>query len=163
VLQYLNGGSWEVSGEFTKVESGRRSDRPQLALALERCRLIGATLVIAKLDRLTRNLAFLANLMESGAEFVACDNPTATRFTIHILAAVAEQEGRAISQRTKDALAAAKARGTVLGGPRGNAPPDARLGAAAQRAHANLSPLVCGLRLWHHRPRVRACARSLQS
>jgi hypothetical protein len=95
------------------------------------------TLVIAKLDRLTRNLAFLANLMESGAEFVACDNPTATRFTIHILAAVAEQEGRAISQRTKDALAAAKARGTVLGGQRGNAPPDARLGAAAQRAHAN--------------------------
>src|SRR5580698_9076154 len=66
VLQYLNGGSWELSGEFTEVESGKRSDRPQLALALAQCRLIGATLLIAKLDRLTRNLAFLANLMESG-------------------------------------------------------------------------------------------------
>jgi DNA invertase Pin-like site-specific DNA recombinase len=116
VLQYVNGGSWTLSGEFTEVESGKNSDRAQLALALNACRLIGATLVIAKLDRLTRNVAFLANLMEAGVEFVACDNPHSTRFTIHLLAAVAEHEREPISKRTIAALQAAKARGTVLGG-----------------------------------------------
>jgi DNA invertase Pin-like site-specific DNA recombinase len=137
VLQYLNGGSWELLGEFQEQESGKRADRPQLALALIACRLTGATLVIAKLDRLTRNVAFLANLMDSGVEFVACDNPHATRFTIHILAAVAEHEREQISKRTKDALAAAKARGTVLGGYKGGPAPDGRLGVAAKVAKAD--------------------------
>jgi DNA invertase Pin-like site-specific DNA recombinase len=86
------------------------------------CRLTGATLVIAKLDRLSRNVAFLANLMNSSVEFVACDNPHATRFTTHILAAVAEHEREMISQRTKVALRAAKARGEALGGDRGYRP-----------------------------------------
>lgn len=84
VVTYLNGGDSTLLDAFTEVESGKRADRPELARALAACRLTGATLVIAKLDRLTRNVAFLANLMESGAEFVACDNPHATRFTIHI-------------------------------------------------------------------------------
>jgi DNA invertase Pin-like site-specific DNA recombinase len=137
VLSYLNGGAWTLLEEFTEVESGKRADRPELARALAACRLTGATLVIAKLDRLTRNVAFLANLMESGAEFVACDNPHATKFTVHILAAVAEHEREAIAKRTKDALAASKARGKPLGGYRGGPPPNGRLGAAARRDKAN--------------------------
>jgi DNA invertase Pin-like site-specific DNA recombinase len=115
VLQYLNGGSWSLSGEFVEVESGKKSARPQLVLALDACRLIGATLVIAKLDRLSRNVAFIATLMDSGVEFVACDNPHATRLALHILAAVAEHEREMISARTKAALQAAKARGVRLG------------------------------------------------
>jgi len=91
--------------EFTEVESGKRNDRPQIAAAIAACRLQRATLVIAKLDRLARNVAFISNLMESSVDFVACDNPHATRLTIHILAAVAEHEREAISRRTKDALA----------------------------------------------------------
>jgi DNA invertase Pin-like site-specific DNA recombinase len=137
VLTYLNGGAWSLTAEFTEVESGKRADRPQLAHALQLCRLTGATLVIAKLDRLTRNVAFLANLMEAGVEFVACDNPHATRFTIHILAAVAEHEREQIAARTKAALAASRARGKVLGGYRGGPVPDASAGAAGRRAKAN--------------------------
>lgn len=102
---------------FTEVESGKRNDRPQLAAALAVAKKERATLVIAKLDRLARNVAFIANLMESGVEIVAVDMPTATRFTLHIMAAVAEQEAKAISDRTKAALAAAKARGVRLGTP----------------------------------------------
>jgi DNA invertase Pin-like site-specific DNA recombinase len=137
VLSYLNGGSWALSGEFVEVESGKRADRPELARALDACRLTGATLVIAKLDRLTRNVAFLANLMEAGVDFVACDNPHATKFTIHILAAVAEHEREMISKRTKEALIAAKKRGTVLGGYKGGPVPDGILGAVAKRAKAD--------------------------
>lgn len=122
VAAYLNGGPWKLVGEFVEVESGKRADRPELGKALDLCHLIGATLVIAKLDRLTRNVAFMANLMESQVEFVACDNPHASRFTIHILAAVAEHERDQISARTKAALAAAKARGTTLGGYKGGWP-----------------------------------------
>jgi DNA invertase Pin-like site-specific DNA recombinase len=117
VMDYLNGGAWELVGEFIEVESGKKSDRPQLARAVDACRKHKARLVIAKLDRLSRNLAFVATLMESGAEFVAVDNPHANKLTIHILAAVAEHEREAISERTKAALAAAKARGTRLGTP----------------------------------------------
>jgi len=117
VMDYLNGGAWELVGEFVEVESGKKSDRPELARALEACRKHKARLVIAKLDRLSRNLAFVATLMESGVEFVAVDNPHANKLTIHILAAVAEHEREAISERTKVALAAAKARGTRLGTP----------------------------------------------
>ena len=119
VHAFLSGGSGTLLGEHTEVESGRRDDRPELAKALQACRLTGATLLIAKLDRMTRRVSFLANLMDSGVEFVACDNPHATRFTIHILAAVAEHEAAMISARTKAALAAAKARGVKFGGYRG--------------------------------------------
>ena len=117
ITDYLNGGAWELVGEFVEVESGKKSDRPELARAMEACRKHKARLVIAKLDRLSRNLAFVATLMESGVEFVAADMPFANKLTIHILAAVAEHEREAISERTKAALAAAKARGTRLGTP----------------------------------------------
>jgi DNA invertase Pin-like site-specific DNA recombinase len=93
--------------EVTEIESGKRSDRPALAHALSLCRLHKATLVIAKLDRLARNVNFISNLMESSIEFTAVDFPTANRLTVHILAAVAEHEAQAISTRTKDALRAA--------------------------------------------------------
>ena len=106
-----DGGAWEIVAEFVEVESGKRSDRPELARALDACRKHKGRLVIAKLDRLSRNLAFIATLMDSGVEFVAVDNPHANKLTIHILAAVAEHEREAISERTKAALAAAKARG----------------------------------------------------
>ncbi|MBR1235193.1 recombinase family protein [Bradyrhizobium sp. AUGA SZCCT0182] len=111
----------ELVAEYTEVESGRRTDRPRLAEALSACRLHRAILIIAKLDRLARNVAFVSALMEAGVEFSACDFPQANRLTIHILAAVAEHEAKMISERTKAALAAAKARGTVLGGFRGRA------------------------------------------
>ncbi len=105
-----------ILAEFTEVESGKRSDRPKLAKALEQAKLTGATLIVAKLDRLGRNVAFLSALMESGVPFVACDNPHANRLTLHVLAAVAEAEAVAISARTKSALAQAKKRGVLLGG-----------------------------------------------
>jgi DNA invertase Pin-like site-specific DNA recombinase len=118
VADYLNGGKWTLAAEYVEVESGKRSDRPQFAAALAACRKQKAKLVVAKLDRLARNVAFISRLMESGVEFVAADMPFANKLTIHILAAVAEHEREAISDRTKQALAAAKARGIKLGGPK---------------------------------------------
>src|SRR3954470_1273926 len=120
VTDFLNGGSWDLLAEFVEVESGKTDDRPQMEQALATCELTGATLVVAKLDRLSRNLAFLAKLQESGARFVAADMPEANELTIHIMAAVAQAERKAISVRTKEALAAAKAKGVRLGGNRGN-------------------------------------------
>ncbi|ULB12588.1 recombinase family protein (plasmid) [Cereibacter azotoformans] len=105
----------EVVAEFIEIESGKRSDRPELAKALAVAKRAGAVLLIAKLDRLARNVAFIANLLESGVEVTAADMPEASRFVLHIMAAVAEQEGRAISERTRAALAAARARGVKLG------------------------------------------------
>ena len=105
----------EAVATFTEVESGKRSDRPELLKALDECRRRKATLVIAKLDRLGRNLAFIANLMESGVEFICCDNPHANRLMLHMLAAFAEFERDLISKRTKDALAVAKVKGVQLG------------------------------------------------
>ena len=107
-----------IEAAYTEVESGKRSDRPELAKAIAHARRIKAKLCIAKLDRLDRNVAFLSRLMEAGVEFIACDNPNANKLTIHILAAVAEDEARRISERTKAALGAAKARGTLLGSAR---------------------------------------------
>src|SRR5271165_4697682 len=112
-------GKGDLAAEYTEIESGRRdANRPQLRAALEECRKRRAVLLIARLDRLARNVAFIANLMNSDVEFVAVDMPQANRLTIHILAAVAEHEREMISQRTKAALAAAKARGIKLGNPR---------------------------------------------
>lgn len=153
VREYLNGGNWSLVAEVVEVESGKKADRPKLAEALRLCRLHGATLIIAKLDRLARNVAFVSSLMESGVEFVAVDFPQANRLTVHILAAVAEHEAKAISDRTKAALAAAKARGTLLGGFRGVVPTEehraasvaARKAAAKARAD-DLGPVIDQLR-----------------
>ena len=116
VAGYLNGGKWTLIQEVVEVESGKRSDRPELARALSLCRLHRATLLVAKLDRLARNVAFISALMEAGVKFVAVDLPAANELTVHIMAAMAEYEAKAISARTRVALAAAKARGTQLGG-----------------------------------------------
>ncbi len=120
VRQYVerNGGVLLTPG-YQEIESGKRADRPQLALALERCKQTRATLVVAKLDRLTRDVAFLCKLRDSGVNFVAVDNPNANHLTVTILVAVAEEERRLISVRTKAALQAAKARGVQLGCPKG--------------------------------------------
>lgn len=112
-------GAGKLAAEYTEVESGKKhTNRPQLLAALQECRRKKATLVIAKLDRLGRNVAFISALMDSGADFVCCDNPHANRLMLHMLAAFAEHEREQISQRTKAALAAAKKRGVKLGNPR---------------------------------------------
>ncbi len=115
VQDYLDGGKWELVAGLTEVETGKTNNRPELTKALALCRKRKAKLVIAKLDRLSRNLAFIATLMDSGAEFVAVDNPHANKLTIHILAAVAQHEREMIAERTRAALQAAKARGVKLG------------------------------------------------
>jgi DNA invertase Pin-like site-specific DNA recombinase len=153
VMAWLNGGRWELLAKFVEEESGKRHDnRPQLQAALELCRRRKATLVIAKLDRLTRNAAFLGNLLESGVKFVAVDNANATPLTIRILAAVAQEEREQISMRTKAALAAKKARGGRLGfanpDRHGMSPKSAaairgaRLRGDARRFAANTLPIV---------------------
>ena len=117
VQKYLGDGT--LLAEFWEVESGKRSDRPELEKALEWCRLTRSVLIVAKLDRLTRDVAFLVKLRDSGVEFVAVDNASATQLTVTILIAVAEEERRLASERTKAALQAAKARGKKLGCPLG--------------------------------------------
>lgn len=108
----------KLVAEYVEVETGKRKDRPALAKALAHAKAAKAVLVVAKLDRLARNVAFTSALMESGVEFVACDQPHANKLTVHILAAIAEHEAQAISDRTKAALNAAKARGAKLGSAR---------------------------------------------
>jgi len=115
VTDYLNGGENNLLAEYTEIESGKSSRRPKLIEALESCKKHKATLVIAKLDRLGRNVAFISSLMESKVDFIAVDNPHANRLMLHMLAAFAEHEREQISKRTKEALAAAKKRGVVLG------------------------------------------------
>jgi len=121
VRRFLRDGDTTIQPPFVEVESGKKTDqdRPQLRAAMDVCRKTGATLLIAKLDRLARDVAFIATLMKSDVRFVACDMPDADPFRLHIEAAIAEEEARKISQRTKAALAAAKARGKKLGGYRG--------------------------------------------
>jgi len=137
---------------FTEVETGtNKRHRPELQRAIAACKRLGATLVIAKLDRLARNVYFVSGLMESGVEFVACDNPNANRLTIHILAAVAEDEARRISDRTKAALEAYKARGGTLGNPRNLTTVAAKKGTAAnvgaaEKHRAEILPIARTLR-----------------
>lgn len=114
--------SGRLLAEYLEVESGRKNDRPELAAALAHAQATGATLIIAKLDRLARNVHFISGLMESRVDFIAADLPSATRLTIHILAAVAEHEREMISARTKAAMAAAKVRGARFGNPNGARP-----------------------------------------
>jgi DNA invertase Pin-like site-specific DNA recombinase len=145
VESYLNGGSWKLVGEFTEIESGKNVDRPQLAAALAACKKRKAKLVIAKLDRLSRNLAFIANLIESGTDFVAADNPHANKSMVQMMAVFAEMERDAISKRTREALAAAKARGVKLGNPRlaeAVAKANAASQEAAERFAANVVPII---------------------
>ncbi len=124
-----------IVAEFVEIESGKNSNRTQLASAIAACRKRGAILLIAKLDRLARDVALVANLMKSGIKFVATDMPDADPFRLHLEAAIAEEEARKISARTKAALAAAKARGTILGGFRGYVPTDDQ----RARGHASQS------------------------
>lgn len=148
VLQHMQREDGRISGEFVEVESGKRSDRPKLAEAIRECKRNKATLIIAKLDRLARNVHFISGLLESGVDFVAVDNPHANRFQIHLLAAFAEYERELISKRTKEALAQAKARGVKLGAKDQKAL--SRAGAGALKASAlefaeKLRPIVEGL------------------
>src|ERR1700678_1802664 len=117
VQTYLSRSGGVLRAAFTEIQSGRDDDRRQLSEALKLCRLTNSTLLIAKLDRLSRNVAFLAALQQAGTKFVACDLPEANELVVHILAAVAQAERKAISERTKAALAAARARGVRLGNP----------------------------------------------
>lgn len=143
VAQHVRSANGKLVDEFQEVESGKRNDRPEIGAALAACRLKRATLIIAKLDRLARNVSFISSVMESGVDFVACDNPHATRFTIHILAAVAELEREQISARTKAALAAAKARGQRLGNPRLTPGDTCRARKArAARSHAHATDVL---------------------
>ncbi len=103
--------------EFIEVESGRKNNRPKLKEALDLCRKTGATLIVAKLDRLARNVSFLSNLLENDVEIVFCDFPQANKMVLHILAAISQYEAELIATRTKQALAAKKVRGSKLGNP----------------------------------------------
>src|SRR3954451_20217205 len=158
VAAFLNGGNWRLIGEFVEVEGGRVSERPQLAAALARCRVMGATLVVANVSRLTRNPDFMSRLVEAGVEVRFCDLPKiegpAGRFMLRQMLAVAELEAGLISERTKKALAAAKARGVKLGGDRGNLPAVGRKGRSisiserqdqATRRAADLAPIITDL------------------
>lgn len=157
--EYARATGGSILRAYTEVETGKRADRPELARALADCKRSKAVLVIAKLDRLARNVHFLSGLMEAGVEFVCCDMPSANRLTLHIMAAVAEDEAKRISERTKAALAAYKARGGMLGAARPGAyrlKGGANLKAAqragevareqAKAAYEDLSSVIVGMR-----------------
>lgn len=151
VADYLNGGNWKMVAEFTEIESGKKSDRKELLAAIEHCKLTNSTLLVAKLCRLSRNIAFLTALMESGVEFVCADNPNANKLSIHILAAVAEQERLDISKRTKLALAQSPNKTRVNNLPESSSKSAqharsalvAKANAQAEMYREILTPLVC--------------------
>ena len=153
VSDHLNGGSWNLLKEFVEVESGSRNDRPELAKAMALCRLRNATLLIAKIDRLSRDAHFLLGLQKAGVRFIAADMPEANEMVVGIMAVVAQAERKMISKRTKDALAAVKARGVKLGGARGAVLTD-KIRAAGQAAKtakavartADLEPIIADIR-----------------
>jgi DNA invertase Pin-like site-specific DNA recombinase len=149
VAAYLNGGNWQIVEEFTEIESGKNSDRPALDKALAAARLHRAALVVSKMDRLTRNVAFLSRLLEAGVDVRFADLPqiegATGRFMVQMMVSVAELEAGMISARTKAALAQAKKRGVVLGGYRG-AKPTAKMRARStavlqQRADARAADI----------------------
>jgi DNA invertase Pin-like site-specific DNA recombinase len=156
VTDFLNGGCWQLLREYVEVETGKHADRAVLIEALQHCKVTGATLVIAKLDRLSRDLEFIARLQKSSIKFVCCDMPQATELTIHMLAAVAQHERQMISDRTKRALTAAKERGVRLGNPngaaalrragKGNAASIVAIKTAADEHAANLAPIIADIR-----------------
>jgi DNA invertase Pin-like site-specific DNA recombinase len=137
VRVFMGGSAGTLAEEFTEIETGKNDDRPQLARALDACRLTGAVLVIAKLDRLSRDAHFLLGLEKAGAEFIAADMPNANRLTVRLMAVIAQEECEMISARTKAALAAAKARGRKLGGNHGGPKVDAAKGRAARSRAAD--------------------------
>jgi DNA invertase Pin-like site-specific DNA recombinase len=152
VTDYLNGGHWTIVAEFVETESGANDDRPKLAAAMATARAHGATLVIAKLDRLSRDAHFLLGLQKAGVRFVAADMPEANEMVVGMMAVVAQAERKMISKRTKDALAAAKARGQVLGGFKGYVPTaedraasGRALAAKANAKAADLAPIISRL------------------
>ena len=168
VTEYLNGGKCELIKEYTEVETGKNNSRPQLAEAIQTCRAYGGKLVIAKLDRLSRNAHFLLGLEAAGIDFVAADMPNANRLTVGIMAMVAEEEARMISKRTKDALQAAKARGVKLGGDHGVIPSRKAIamGVAALQAKANgraadIAPIIRRLQSGDAAMSLRAIAAAL--
>lgn len=161
VRQYVDRhGGASILREFVEVESGKRDDRPELAAAMAHCHLAGARLVIAKLDRLSRNAAFLLNLKEAGVDFVAADMPDATEMTVGILAVVAQAERKAISERTKAALAAVKRRPDYVSGKKklgnpngaahlqgqGNGAAVAEIKAKADKTAERFRPIIAALR-----------------
>ena len=156
MTDFLNGGCWHLVREYVEVETGKHSDRPVLIEALHHAKVTGARLVIAKLDRLSRDLEFIARLQKSSIKFVCIDMPEANELTIHLLAAVAQHERTMISKRTKEALAAAKERGVRLGNPngaaairragKGNAASIVAIKTAADEHATNLAPIVADIR-----------------
>jgi DNA invertase Pin-like site-specific DNA recombinase len=159
VEAYAKQAGGTLATVYTEVESGKRADRPELAKALAHAKRSKGRLVVAKLDRLARNVAFTSALMRSGVDFIAVDNPHANKLTIHILAAVAEDEAERISARTKAALVAYKARGGKLGASlpqcRNLTPQAQRKGAEqaalarsrnAAEAYSDLFPVVIGFK-----------------
>lgn len=170
VSDFMNGGSWEVVAEFVEVESGKAADRPELARALAHCRITGAVLIVANVSRLTRSVSFLSKLLDAGVEVRFCDLPQIEgptgRFLLTQMVAVAELEAGLIGERTRKALAAAKARGKKLGTPANLTNTDAgRIAGRAQRTKiadrraADLVPIIRELQAAGLT--INACAREL--
>ncbi|MDC2992997.1 recombinase family protein [bacterium] len=155
VNRWLGTNQHELVSEHVEIESGRRDDRPELAAAIKDAKKAGATLVIAKLDRLARDIYTISRLMRSGVKFVAVDNPHANELTVHLLAVMAEHDAKQISERTKAALKTAKARGVKFGaanpliGVKGVPALQKARGGQIQRADkgaAEILPIIDGIR-----------------
>jgi DNA invertase Pin-like site-specific DNA recombinase len=150
VSDYVASVGAELLAEYSEVESGKHDDRPELARAIAHAKRTKSVLVIAKLDRLSRRVSFIASLMDSGVRFVAADNPSANELTVHILAAVAQAERKAIAERTKAALAAARSRGTALGNPQILSIRDSASRVVRERVrtfHSTVLPLIRSMQL----------------